>query len=172
MTIRTHAALTSLFADNITGDISPQDLRDFLDSIMGVYGSINITGGSTGQALGSATPELMTEWTHDGVSNGSTPAFATDNITIDNAGVYEVNFACSFEGLTGSIFQFYLRKNGSLTSPAIGVHRKTGNTDVGACGFTGQLTLAAADILTVWVESSGVGSPVWIESNLAVKRIG
>jgi hypothetical protein len=172
MTIKTHTELTALFANNITGDISPADLRDFLDSVLGVYGSINITGGSTGQVLASGVPELMTEWTHDGVANGVTPAFGTDNITVDNAGVYEVSFACSFEGVTGAIFQFYLRKNGSLASPSIGVHRKTGNTDVGACGFTGHLTLAAADILTIWVESDGNGTPVWIESNCAVKRIG
>ena len=33
-TIRLIAALQSIFADNATGDISPQDLRDFLVSVM------------------------------------------------------------------------------------------------------------------------------------------
>jgi hypothetical protein len=32
-TIRNEAALQTLFADNTTGDISPQDLRDFLVSV-------------------------------------------------------------------------------------------------------------------------------------------
>jgi hypothetical protein len=172
MTIRTHTALTALFADNITGDISPTDLRDFLDSIMGVYGSIGLGDGSTGQALASGVNEQMTEFLHDGVANGVTPAFGSNQITIDNAGVYAVSFNCSFEGVTGVIFQFELYKNGSAVVPHISAHRKTGNADVGSCGFTDNLTLAAADILTVWVEADGNGTPVWVESQFAVHRIG
>lgn len=43
-TIRTKSALAGLFPDNVIGDISPQDLRDFLVSVMG---SMTITTVST-----------------------------------------------------------------------------------------------------------------------------
>ena len=39
-TFRTRADLLTLFADNIAGDISEQDLRDFVVSILGGFGSL------------------------------------------------------------------------------------------------------------------------------------
>ena len=172
MTIRTNAALQTLFADNTTGAISPQDLRDFLDSIMGVYGGVLITSGVTGQVLVAATPEQLTEWTADGESNGATPAFASNQITIDNAGVYAVFFQISFEGITGSTFDFSVYKNGSPLSPVIDCERKTANTDVGSASMTAHLTLAAADVLTIEVESSGNGTMVALDAHFLVNRIG
>ncbi len=41
-TVRTFAALQALLADNVTGDISPQDVRDFLAS---VYNWVNASAG-------------------------------------------------------------------------------------------------------------------------------
>ena len=48
-TIRTRASLLTLLADNATGDISANDVRDFLVSTFGVYGAIYIKDGSTAQ---------------------------------------------------------------------------------------------------------------------------
>ena len=171
MTIRTNAALQTLFADNTSGAISPQDLRDFLDSIMGVYGSVVIVEGSTGQAVSAATVEQLTEWTADGISNGTTPAFATDQITVDNAGDYNVFFQISFNGITGAVFEFHLYKNGSPVSPAVGCHRKTANTDVGSASFGCQITLAATDIMSIWVESDGNGTFTAIDCQFTLTRI-
>ena len=54
-TVRTFAALQALLADNTSGDISPQDLRDFLASVFnwintvaGGGGAISFTGGNVG----------------------------------------------------------------------------------------------------------------------------
>lgn len=171
MTIITNAALQTLFADNTTGAISPADLRDFLDSIMGVYGGILITSGVTGQVLVAATPEPMTEWTGDGESNGATPAYLTDNITILHAGVYTVFFQISFEGITGATFDFSVYKNGSPLSPVIDCERKTANTDVGSASMSAHLTLAVNDILTIEVESSGGGTMTALDSHFLVQRI-
>jgi hypothetical protein len=172
MTIRTNAALQTLFADNTAGAISPQDLRDFLDSIMGVYGSIVLASGVTGQTLATDTPEQLTEWTADGLSNGMTPAFGSDQITIDNSGDYEVAFQASFDGTTGETFLFTLYKNGSPLSPILGCRRKTGTADVGSCSFIGQVALVATDILSIWIESDAAGTPVVRDAQLTVKRLG
>jgi len=54
-TVRTYAALQVLLANNITGDISPQDVRDFLAStynwvnaVAGGAGAIAFAGGNVG----------------------------------------------------------------------------------------------------------------------------
>jgi len=168
MTIRTYAALTALFADNITGDISPQDLRDFLDS-QRVYGSIVFEGNAVTQTLASGVPEILTEWTGDGLSNGSTPAYASDQITIDNAGIYQVNFQASFQGLTTKIQEFELRVDGVVTG--VKCLRYTSASDVGSCSFSCQISLAAAEVLSVWVEADGAGAITVEEAQLSVYRI-
>lgn len=172
MAIKTHAELTSDLADNSVGAITPGDIRNLLDSVFGVYGSLLISGNSTGQAVVADTAEQLTEWTNNGISSGTTPAFASNQITIDNAGDYEVSFFVSFEGLTASEFKYSLRKNGSELSPVLSCERKTANNDVGDAAFSGQITLAATDVLSVWIESTVTGSPVVRDAQLVVKRIG
>lgn len=169
-TVRTKAALQTLLADNTTGDISPQDLRDMLVSIMGVYGGIHIEGGVTGQAVVAATPELLTEWLANGVADGVTPDFTADNITIDNNGVYQIEFAISLEGIAGAVFEFHLRKNGVDT--AHGCQIKTANNDTRSTVFSNQLALVATDVLTIWVESDIGGTFTVNHGDLNVRRIG
>ena len=169
MTIRTYAELTALFADNVTGDISPQDLRDFLDS-QRVYGSIVIQGGSTAQAFTADTPELMEEWTADGIAVGVTPAYATDKITIDNTGIYLVNFYCSFAGNNPVVNSFELRVDDVATGMQF--DRKTSSSDVGSGAFSGIISLTAAEVLTVWFTGSGASSNFTAqEAALSVYRI-
>lgn len=169
-TIKTKAALIIELADNTTGLIDAQVLRDVLVSIMGCYGGVKIEAGSTGQAILSGAAEVMTEWTADGVADGVTPAFASDQITIDNAGVYDIHFDCSFQGITNCTFQFELYKNGSPIGPAC--ERRTTSADVGNCGFDDDLTLAATDVLTIWVEGTQNGTFTATEAHFKVKRIG
>lgn len=53
-TVRTLAALQTLFANNTSGDISPQDLRDFLVSavLQDVNGVLTLAGSQTGAGDG------------------------------------------------------------------------------------------------------------------------
>jgi len=169
-TVRTKAALLALFADNTTGDISPQDLRDFLVTVMGCYGGLHIESGVTAQALVAATPELMTEWMHDGISSNVTPAFASNQITIDEAGDYQIDFTISFLGINNAQFDFYLRIDGvssghacSTTSPAAAV--------VQGASFSNQFTLAAGEVLTIWVTSDTNGNMTVKFADFNVKRL-
>jgi len=172
MTIKTKAELTALFADNTTGAISPQDLRDFLDTTMGGYGGISCTDGVTGQALVATTAEQLTEFTENGISNGTTPDYTGNDITIDYAGVYDIQLNVSFEGIAGAVQEFLLYVDGAHPSGAPHSMRKTANNDVGFCAFTGQLLLSAAAVLSVWIESDITGSIVLVESQFIVRRIG
>lgn len=168
MAIKTYAELTTAFADNTTGDITPQDLRDFLDSTR-VYGSIVIENGSTAQTFVSTTPELLTEWTGDGLSNGVTPAFATDKITIDNTGIYVVSFFCSFQGANPNVNVFELRIDDVATG--LRFQRKTTTTDVGSGSFQGIISLTAAEVITVWGTINGGTTLTVVEAALSVRRI-
>ena len=169
-TIRTKTALLALYVIGTAGGITAQRLRDFVVSVMGCYGSIVIQGGSTGQTIAVGTPEKFTEWTADGPANGTTPAFATDEITIDNAGVYEVFFQTSFAGITNCVFEFVLRKDAVIAGP--GCQRKTANTDVGSASFQCHITMAAAEVLSIWVEGNVNGSFTAVDTQFTVKRIG
>jgi len=62
-TQRTKSALQTLFADNVTGDISPQDLRDFLVTVMDRIG---------GYHNGTLPPQGTDQATAIGVNNGTT----------------------------------------------------------------------------------------------------
>jgi hypothetical protein len=78
-TIRNEAALQALFADNTSGDISPQDLRDFLVSVPTLASTANLplaggtmTGTITstlGTLAGSSTPAISSTATWN---NGAT----------------------------------------------------------------------------------------------------
>lgn len=169
-TIRTTAALIALLTDNTTGDISPQDMRDLLVSVHGVYGGIVTQGGSTAQTIVSGVPEPLENFTANTPASGTTPAFATDQITIDNAGVYEIAFQISFAGITNCVFNWRLAIDAVVGN--IGCDRKTSNTDVGSASFVCQVTLAAAEVLTMSVEGDQNGNFTMTESQFQVKRIG
>ncbi len=169
-TVRTRAyVLATLFPDNTTGDISPQDLRDFVVSIMGVYGSIVIENGSTSQAFASGVPEVMTEWTGNGLSAGTTPDEANNKITILHDGVYEVKFHCSFQGNNPIVNEFELRVDGVATG--LKCQRKTTSADIGSCSFVGHVSLTANEELSIWFEGDGASNFTAVEAGLVVHRI-
>ena len=72
--------------------------------VSAAHGEIYIdTGAATQTTNGTAdTFDLMTGWNTaqgvDGASSGTTPAKASNKITLDSAGTYKVIFTCSFLG--------------------------------------------------------------------------
>lgn len=156
-TRRTKAAILTLFADNTTGLVSPQDLRDFVVTALGGYASLKTVDGSTAQTGIGVTPVKLTTWDTNGDSNGLTPDHTSDDITIDVSGVYHVDCNVSFSGTANATFQLHLRVDNVEKDE--GLHRKlsTGG-DVGSAGFSGIVTVAANEVLTVWVESDDAGT--------------
>jgi hypothetical protein len=149
-TQRTLAALLALLADNITGDISPQDIRDFLVSVSGGYGSIFVHGGVTAQAGITSTPVKMTGFDTNGISNGTTPDHTSDDINISVAGDYLVSGAVSFIGTSNSTFDIDIYINSVTTN--YGFERKLGTgTDVGSGPLEGLITCAVNDKINVFL---------------------
>jgi hypothetical protein len=69
-TIRDRAAVIALLADNTSGDISPQDLRDFLVSTWGLYGALSFYNKSATQSL-NTTPATIVAFDTTGGSDGT-----------------------------------------------------------------------------------------------------
>lgn len=160
-TRRSKADLLTLFADNAIGAISPQDLRDLVVTVMGGYGSLKTVDGSTAQTGIGTTPVLLTQWDTNGINVGITPDHTTDSLTVDIDGVYDINCDISFSGSANATFQIHLRVDGVEQDE--GMHRKIGSGgDVGSAGFSGQVSLTAAQVLTAYIEADGAGKEVTV----------
>jgi hypothetical protein len=166
------AALQTLLADNTSGAISPQDLRDFLLSVLSGYGHISVLGGATNQGSISSTPAKVTAFAADGPSSSDvTPAHGDDSITAGLAGKYETNFQGSFSGTASKTFLIRAYVDGVVTT--IGCSRKLGTGgDVGSCSFTGILNLTAGQVVTAYVSSSDGGTDfLLVDGQLSLKRV-
>lgn len=172
-TVRTLAQLQALLADNATGDISPQDLRDFLVSVLGVYGSVYVLDGAAAQIPG-VSPVKLTAFANNGVASGITPDHTNDRLTVDvdSAGVFYAVFQCSFSGSNNATFEFEAYVNAVGTGYK--VSRKLGAAgDVGSCSLAGLAALADADDLEIYVNGSGAGSSLTVEdAQLILIRVG
>lgn len=171
-TPRSLSALQALLADNTSGDISPQDIRDFLVSSLGVYGSIYCVDAVT-QQDNPDTGALLTCFTNNGNANGTTPDHTNDNITIDVAGNYDIYFQASFSGTSGSEFQFKLRKGGVEQNYGCTRTLGTGGDSGSASFLAPAVSLIVNDIVTIWVEADGATDDLTVkDAQFSVKMVG
>lgn len=163
-TARDLAALLALLADNTSGNISPQDLRDCLVSCLGEYGVLYKTS-ATNQSV-SATPSKLTAFSTAGVSGGNVTVSAGSNrITVGNSGKYRVTIACQFTNASvADRFSIVLYKNGSTTGFASQTQAPAANEPANVVIDT-IIDLTAADYLEVYGVAAGgsrtvdVGNP-------------
>lgn len=157
-TVRSRAAILALLADNTTGDISPQDIRDMFITAHGVYGEIRVEAGVTAQSSIDTTPAKVTGWNTNGLSSGTTPDHATDNdISVLSDGIYHVSWSLSCDSPTASTtFEFEIFKNGAAQG-----HVSKITTNVTPDNFCisggGLISCSANDNLQLYV-SANAGS--------------
>lgn len=171
-TVRSVDALLTIFADNSTEDITPQDMRDFLVSALGAYGSLSVLDGST-QQDNPDTGAKLTCWDTNGDSAGCTPDHTTDDITIDVDGVWEGRFQVSFSGTASSTVGFRLRKDGVETP--YGCTRKLGTGgDTGSASFDiPAIALIATNVMSIYVEMDGATDDLTVvDAQFTMKRVG
>ena len=170
-TAKTLAEITALLADNTSGDISPQDMRDAILSCLSGYGHISTLGGVTNQGSLTTTPVKLTGFTADGPSSADvTPAHGSDQITVTVAGKYKVSVQLSFSGTASKTFLLRTYVDGVITT--LGCQRKLGTGgDVGSCSFDGFLTLTANQVVTVYISSSDGGTDLLlVDGQLSIER--
>ena len=161
-TARTHAALVALLADNTTGNISPQDLRDMLESLnspMGEISYFNVTG---------------TAVTINAQSNGSTNMVVCNPVTsvkgggylFDNGGANNgrlryigagdkmLHVACSisFSGIgANENFVIGVAKNGTVDAASKCIRKVGGGGDIGSTAMHLMTNVSQNDYLEVYV---------------------
>jgi len=171
-TIRTRAALLALLADNTTGEISAQDLRDMMVSIFGVYGIIKCIDGSTPQTLADGVAEKLENFCTNGLAVGMTPDHSNNQITVDETGVYALFFSASMETNTvNTTIHAHFAIDAGIKDG--GFHRKiaTGG-DVGSGACFDVVLINAAEVLSILIEADNDCTTTMTDGQLVAVRIG
>lgn len=141
-------------------------------SAQAAYGSLRVIDGAATQAVTSA-PAKLDAFAADGISALTTPAHATDDITIgaDGGGDYEVSFSASFSYAAAAVVQFRVRVDGAETELGGQVEVLTGG-DVVNVAFADNMALADAEVVSVYVEASADNNITVIDAQLKLHRLG
>lgn len=154
-TKRSLAEILTLFADNTTGNISAQDLRDMVVTLEPDRGEMHVTSASATTvsdttsyfpAVGTYTLDSGDDW--DMNTNGQLRYIGTPDRYCE--------ITCSFSVTAASnnqVLHFALCKNGSLIS-ASDTQRKVGTGgDVGSGGVHGATTVSTNDYICLAVRN-------------------
>lgn len=172
-TIRTLAALNALFADNTSGVISPQDIRDLVVSMLphaeiGSGAKASITLGTGYQAM---------DFTVAGVSAyGLTVSTADKRIeAIPCDGKYRINLEVAFRGAQNQTYDFTVFRNPDgapeqLTRLNIQA-RPTAAADIRSLVVSAYVSLSAGDKLQAAVRCNGQAFEL-LRGGMRVDRVG
>jgi hypothetical protein len=158
-TVRTLAELLTLLADNTTGAISEQDMRDVVVSLSPAHGGMYISS-----AVETSIAASSTDGSNAVKALGTTTAFASLNdmdmpannrLRYTGAAnrLFTVQVAISTIAAANSkVFGWYIAKNGTVIAESL-ISRKQGTgADVGALALHWQLELAQNDYIEVFLE--------------------
>ncbi len=178
-TPRTLTDHQAAFADNSSGDIDAQALRDFLVSVLGCYGEmINDNSGTSGQTV-NTTESKLTQWTTNGASNGGVTPDKTTNrrITVTLAGSYLVNLCMAFDlGASVKTLEIHLRQKtsgGTNVDQRIIVKNMVAADTAAVIGATAIFTCSANDVIEVYAKVTSGSCTMTIQAaQLVVRRVG
>jgi len=178
---RTIANLAALLADNVTGDISPQEVRDLMASAMGGYaGLLQTVAGGPDTIVGvGATPVLIDVF--DVVSSqsidvnlvGAQASLANSQLTVGVDGFYLLSFFASFNlGSNNKTAKFIAFLNAVATDLEFDVFVSNGS-DIGAVALSHVFALTAADLIDFRVAIETPSADVIFTScGLSMHRVG
>ncbi len=171
-TPRTRAQILTLLADNSAGEISPQDMRDAIVSLFGVYGIIRTVGNATIQALTAATPAKLANFSENGVGVGATPDYQNNKITLDNGGTYVLLAQVSLKSsVDDAVIELNLAIDDVAGDGKFDLHLENlGKAASGMC--FDLLAINAAEVLSLIIESDKTANITVIDAQLLAVRIG
>lgn len=128
------------------------------------YGELYIAAGATAQTLpaSSATAKLNPtgEWTTNGSANVTLSA-ANGTITVLQAGEYQLNFWITFTTAaisSGAKYNFHYAVNGTAADRKVIVVKTSNGADTLHCSANGFASLAANDVISMYVGGDGTSS--------------
>jgi hypothetical protein len=128
------------------------------------YGDMYISGSSTSQTLSAASALAKLNPTSAWVANGNqavTMDAANGQITVLQAGVYQLDFWIVFETAaisSGAAYNFHYAINGTSGTRKVYVKKTTNNVDTLNVSAVGYATLAANDVVSMYVGGDGTSS--------------
>jgi len=174
MALITKTDLLALLPDNITGEISPADVREIVNNVLGGYGGMVHSESGVGTQTISTTFVKVQQWEFATPSNGIVADVSGVNsgtITVPVDGDYEVHYDLDFIG-SPNLYHLHLYKNDELIHPQIGTSVK-GAADPVNVSFNTIVTLSADDELSIYINCAATNKLFDIEhGQLLVKRIG
>lgn len=133
-----------------------------------IYGVLYLNANSTAQTLGAATAEKL-DITSSGDASGVTQGSSTLTVIAD--GVYHIIFDATIAFDTAaSELEFYLRKNAVEQPAGSFVTVKNANENY-TVSFNWTDEMAAADAVTVYVESDKAGDLTVVECQFSINRL-
>ncbi len=170
-TKRTRAQLLALLPDNSTGEISPQDIRDMLVSLFGVYGKISLKGNTTGQAFIADTAAKLLNWQANGLAVGMTPDYANNELQVDETGTYViVGFLTPSSNGGGAHLELQIRIDGVEKENN---HRALASGgDHAFMAVLDLLALNSGEKISIWGESDSSITITFHAGQLFALRIG
>ena len=155
MTQRSYAYLISALADNTTGDITPEVLRDFLDTVVIPDGKISMNGNATATTIGSAGTFVKVAGTTVAGGNGHLTTEGTANrITYTGpenrhfTAMVTVTFKVS---AVNQVVSGKLAKNGVVLDDTLVTTLLKASGDEISMICVGDAVLAENDYLEYWI---------------------
>lgn len=141
------------------------------------YADMYITGSSTSQTLAAASAKAKLNptgaWTANGFQAVTIDA-ANGQITVAQAGVYQFDFWIVFETASisaGAAYNFYFAINGTSATRKVYIKKTSNGVDTLNVSSVGYGTLAANDVVSVYVAGDGTSSSTAIipkEANFSI----
>ncbi len=174
-TIRSLAAIVALLADNTSGEISPQDMRDKLVSLAIQHGQLSVAGNAVATTTADTGVYVEADVTGVALSEQSQVIAGVDDFDMPAAGrlrylgaetrMFHVSATFSF--ITASNLQeihFELAKSGTVSTQAE-VRRKTGTgSDVGSSAIHWITSLAQNEYVSLFLKNISSTTEVTIVS--------
>jgi hypothetical protein len=137
-----------------------------------MHGVIYATGASTAQAGVTTSPELLTAFAANGVSDNMAVDHTADSITALFAGDYEIICNLNFVSTASTAWRFHIRVD-AVEQVYSAQATSNATPDEMSVSFGGILALSANEIITVYVESdAGGGASITVsDCQLMAKRL-
>ena len=168
MTIKTETELNTSFADNAARSITPENIRDFADSVIGIGGTMFAS--DVPLAI-TASWEPITAFTDSIDTKGLTEDLVNGVFTVDAGadGTYLVFGILNIDSAFAGDISVALTKNGALTP-----YQTTYTVQAGIKVpfiISGSGNLEAGDTIGFGVKGSGSASVTLVHGSLRASRV-
>ena len=164
-TERTKSAILTLLADNTSGAISPQDVRDTVVSLIPGYGGMYISSAAATTIAGASTwTKGAGTTTSTGLSNFTMPA--DNRLTYTGTPDVHCHIAMSFSVTSAGnnkTYEFGVALNGTINTASIVSRKIATGADVGSSACHTDITLSTNDYIEMWVQNTSDGTNMTYE---------